>query len=470
MLISISDLFKVDREKFDRTGAFNAILGADSELFVDPALVFKSKLPEFKSSKEKINNYFSNILLLLKTSEKKNDKFWREAVKLMTIPETKGLSIGYSDDKSDGNGIGSTLAKRIIEDAELIIATSKNNTYFFELLGLFEKGMGADRISDMIIHILLTNFEEYSKRICEDLEIDYETKCKTPNGSQIVILPQELLTNLPHSKRVFQSEISDESVRNVLNTEIGKSWKDAFSKEDSSEIDKHEVLNAFATNPVLFEAFVNEYITSQVYSYNFKGDPEGELSWYHEAKEIIHKKSKLYLKKSSNMNLDDTSLVDKVQTMCSIFKDLVENNGLDSLFYKDTTSDERTPKNEKAIQLVFYGICYFFCTQNNIDLTPESNTGSGPVDFKCSTGNEKVVIEVKKTLHSRLEHGYFVQLEKYKKSEKTDKGIFLLVIMDGKTSVDNYNKFKNKISNTQPKDLKSEIVYINAQKKKSASK
>lgn len=40
---SISDYLSIDATIFEKTGAFNAILGVDSKLFVDPPLVYKSK-------------------------------------------------------------------------------------------------------------------------------------------------------------------------------------------------------------------------------------------------------------------------------------------------------------------------------------------------------------------------------------------------------------------------------------------
>ncbi|MGX7245822.1 hypothetical protein ACWOC1_13345 [Enterococcus quebecensis] len=469
MLASISDLLNVERTEFELTGAFNAILGADSELFVDPALIFNTDILEFTNAKEKITDYFSGVLKLIRRSNQRDDKFWRTAIQMVTIPEVKGLSIGYSSESSDGNGIGKTLAKKIIEDANLIINESENDIYFFELLGLFEKGLGADRISDMIIHIMLDDFQNYSKRICDELGVNYEEKCLTSEGNHIIIIPQSLLTNLPHSTRVFKSEVTDESVRETLNVAIGKSWRDAFTKENSSEVDKHAVLESFASNPEIFEAFILDYLNTKTHTYNFSTDPDGEFLWYHETQETVKNSLDKYKKEADLIDKNDTNLKDKVIIMCDIFKDLVENNGLDSLFYKDSISNVRNSKNEKAIQLVFYGVSHFFCKQNNIDLTPESNTGRGPVDFKCSLGNEKILIEVKKTIHSRLEHGYFTQLEEYKKSEKTKEAIFLLVIVDGKKSIDNLNKFKEKVSNAE-KGKYSKIIYINAQKKASASK
>lgn len=68
---SISDHLKIDSKIFESTGAFNAILRIDSKLFVDPPLVYKSKIPEFSNAKEKVHKYFNNIMLLVRASKKK---------------------------------------------------------------------------------------------------------------------------------------------------------------------------------------------------------------------------------------------------------------------------------------------------------------------------------------------------------------------------------------------------------------
>lgn len=52
-------------------------------------------------------------MILVRMSKKKNDKFWKRAIKLMTIPETKGISIGYSTKQGNGNGIGKELSKKL---------------------------------------------------------------------------------------------------------------------------------------------------------------------------------------------------------------------------------------------------------------------------------------------------------------------------------------------------------------------
>lgn len=331
---------------------------------------------------------------------------------------------------------------------------------------MFEDNIGSDRISDLIINILKKEFVSYTKRIFEELKIDYEKSSILPTGENMILIPKEFLSNLPHAEFTFKNEISDESVRDYFNADISASWKDAFDKANDN-FSKEDVLSTFLKHPDIYDSFIKDYLSTQVYTYNFEKDPDGEVLWYEETKQVIYNTKENYDPLVNKLKDGKKDIFEKAQLMCQLFKDLVENNKLSDLFYKESYVD---PKKEDAIQLVFYGVSYFFSQVHGIDLTPESNTGRGPVDFKVSAGSDKVLIEVKKTIHSKLQHGYFEQLEEYKKSEKTNMAIFLVIILEGDTSEKNLRKFKDRISNTATAELKSEIVYVDARKKKSASK
>lgn len=48
-----------------------------------------------------------------------------------------------------------------------------------------------------------------------------------------------------------------------------------------------------------------------------------------------------------------------------------------------------------------------YCEVNNLDISPETDTGNGPIDFKISKGfNDKINIEMKLSTNTKLLHGY----------------------------------------------------------------
>jgi hypothetical protein len=66
--LSISDYLKIAPFKFSSTGAFDAVLDVDSLLFLDPLLLRKTRVPEFKASYAKVETRFKAIGKLLKHS------------------------------------------------------------------------------------------------------------------------------------------------------------------------------------------------------------------------------------------------------------------------------------------------------------------------------------------------------------------------------------------------------------------
>jgi len=110
----------------------------------------------------------------------------------------------------------------------------------------------------------------------------------------------------------------------------------------------------------------------------------------------------------------------------------------------------------------------YYCKINGFDISPESNTGIGPVDFKVSKGTDKTVIEIKLTSNSETLHGFEVQIEEYAKSEETDKKIFLLVD-NGKDSY-RVKQVVDKFNERQARGEKpADVVFIDARPKESAS-
>jgi hypothetical protein len=72
--------------------------------------------------------------------------------------------------------------------------------------------------------------------------------------------------------------------------------------------------------------------------------------------------------------------------------------------------------------MLFFVVASSYCSANNLDLTPEAETGRGPVDFKISSGNHgRLLVEVKLSTSSRLLSGYTTQLELYKKGKAVER-------------------------------------------------
>ena len=145
---------------------------------------------------------------------------------------------------------------------------------------------------------------------------------------------------------------------------------------------------------------------------------------------------------------------------------MVENNGLWKFFH----NYDGTHKNEAFSQLLFFTIANSYCESNNLDLSPESNAGIGPVDFKISKGfHDKINVEMKLSTNKLL-HGFKTQLPLYDKAEKTNSSIFFIIKLykEDDDKIKKVFDYKNKYETVYNK--LPNIIVIDATKKKSASK
>lgn len=168
MLNLLSNLLKVGN-KLEILGVFDPILDLDSNYFINIKRLKDSTIPEFAGAYEKVNARFEQIGRLLAASTKPNDKMYRTALSMFDFPEVNGICLGYSNSKT-GSGMGEKLRDQIVGDAKQIIDAGVRDPEIFHLAGLFERGVGPDRLSDMIACII-------KMKSCHTLE-EFIKKCR----------------------------------------------------------------------------------------------------------------------------------------------------------------------------------------------------------------------------------------------------------------------------------------------------
>lgn len=206
MAISFTDEYKINKNEFLSTGAFDVILDVDSRLFIDLALLDLCEVYEFKDAREKVEKYFADIITLLKHSKIKNDMFWKRADRLLTFKELTGTCFGYSHYGTSGNSIGQVLRETILYTIKELISVGETDPSIFELLGVFQEGIGADRISDLLTFILTEEIYKFTDRVVSQFGLgdttikynnqSYQICINKYNSKAVLLVPSSLLSPL----------------------------------------------------------------------------------------------------------------------------------------------------------------------------------------------------------------------------------------------------------------------------------
>ena len=333
--------------------------------------------------------------------------------------------MGYSNKGTDGNGIGGKLSMQLANSAMDIIQAGIEDPVIFELMPFFEENIGSDRISDMTIALLFSNFIDYSQRITKELGIDSkiftknEQKFELPayKNHPIVFIPISILCDLPiaHSWEDIDRVCSyNEALRRRISSLIGVNWK------QMTKLNKRKIKEILLGNIEVFKEVVNYFKNKQSVPYNYKNDKLGLFSCIEAAEKSV-KESPLDLQ--SLLPITSDNIFSVVEKICLKYKELIENNGLYELLY----DNKNIRKPERAAQLLLYSIADAYCAAYDLDLNREVNNGVGALDFKISKGyNAKVCVEVKYSTNDIIK-GYNCQLPTYNKAEKSERSILLVV-------------------------------------------
>jgi hypothetical protein len=149
MATRLSTFLGVTPTSLKRHGVFDALIGIDSLLFVDPLLLKGLRIPELKGSRKHFEAYFRDVLFLLAKSKKPNDVAWEEAKWRLVFRETAGISLGYGTSSGNGRGIGPALGGQLLQRASEIVGLGITDPEIFELLALFVEASNNGRRGEM---------------------------------------------------------------------------------------------------------------------------------------------------------------------------------------------------------------------------------------------------------------------------------------------------------------------------------
>lgn len=161
------------------------------------------------------------------------------------------------------------------------------------------------------------------------------------------------------------------------------------------------------------------------------------------------------------LKMDEDELYSWLLTEIESFKHQVEEKGL----WRSLKGE-----SEKHFQRVFEAVLGRTSELYDVDISPETSTGNGIVDFKFSQGNgSKICVELKLSQNQNVLNGLLHQLPQYQRGEGANKGIY--VVLDSGNPSKSYcqlieciEKYKSSGQST------NHIILIDATEKLSASK
>lgn len=452
--------------KLDSFGVFDPDLEADSHFFINLQRLKQTKVPEFIHSYEKIKKYFRQIIKLLQVAKRQDssDRFYRRAIDLFQFSEVNGICLGYAKGPA-GAGFGRKLREEVIHAAYDIVKHGIIDPEFFELLPLFEKNVGADRLSDMIATLIQEDIEAYTRRINRDLRIDASSypKCVFQGGllknpykkDNVLLLPTDILQKLPvvRSWEDIDDVISsNEAIRLEMNEAVAKEWR-----KQTAEMKKTYLKGLIFCNPTVFHRVVSAYRqeTAEPFTPN--------LDFGYQLKKL----SQLWamsLQRFENHGGWCEAQTSKEAALAILggVKECIENHrGWEGI--RRAASGSR----EKVVQTFIQLAADMYNRDNYWDISREPDAGRGPVDFKISRGADKTVIEVKLSTNSQYMHGFTTQIQEYAKAEQTENMVYVFIDLGNPKKAERLQQTHDQefnCGNNPP-----ELIIIDASEKKSAS-
>ena len=445
------------------------ILNSDTKLFIDPLLLWKSQNPKIISEgRIAVETCFQNVIGLLDISQAEGDAAWKGAYEALNLDERAETSLGFGSAGTSGSSRPPKLRNAVLRTAKEIITLGEKNPAMIPLMGLFETGVGPDTLSDMTTNFLLPTLAGITEKFClangvpvQQFGTRYVDRYLPANpyhpNVPVILVPRDLLRDLPLAADwadVSRVILEVREIRDAVNRMFGNFAKATIAQK------KAAIRRAAFSSPTLLKKLIKA-VAAASESYDEMADLDG----YYQFRKILTEDPESFRDRLvAPATKDSASLIQTVSDIIAQFQVMVENNNMWELLWNGSVV-----RHERASQLLFFAVANVMCAVNNVDISPETNSGGGPVDFKFSTGYRgRVLVELKLSTGSVV-HGYKTQLEIYKTASDTRDAVF--VIMDIGRMGRKLRAIEHLKQAAEARgERASEIVVIDARRQSSASR
>jgi hypothetical protein len=462
---------------------FDPLLNEDTKLYVDPFLIFLETDSSWANAHARLMRFFDVAMKMLAESGfNRTAPLFRKAQSLLLFPEPPEFCLGVSKKSVLGAGSAKGLQAGMIEGAAVAIDQGIESLRHFEELALFGGQIGPDRIGDITCNVLKQEFIEYTQNVAIRHGVPLR-RVNVRNAawdetrrqwvSQIVELPLNPVATAQAGYPIGVLLTPERFLRRTPNIDPEDFWEFAWSVEGSqlkadfnyeiaTSVDRETIIRLARRRRRLLSQYLDHLAGSPKRPYDVNADPDLIVKRADFGTAVASLGDGLATPRSED------ELITFTRAVIDNFRACVEKKGPGSLLWVDGK-----PRQERHAQALFYTSAHLTCMDRDIDLTPEAETGRGPVDFKLSHGHSvRTLVEVKLAKSSTFWKNLENQTPIYLRAEGLKAGFFVVIQYTDKDCGDDFVKKAKEIGRrvAEQNDIAFEVVFVDARVKESASK
>jgi hypothetical protein len=443
--------------------------------------MFKETDPLWAAAEATLIQFFNAALHHVAASRSKGlpaDVY--KASTMLSFPEPAAFCLGYGKNTIHGSGSARGMGEAMLGAANSAIEAGIRNIDDFGQLMIFGGGMGCDRISDMTCNILMSSFITYTQAVATrhgipvtDFSVAHATydyvrhrwttdrvalptnPCWT--GTPVLLTPKRFLDELPG--------LDDAAFWDWVVSSQGEQLRNDLGILVADNVDRHEIIRRARRRVTLRDKF------GRMYAANLRDHPPTAYDTEADSnlKVVPFQLAQQYVDGITwHPPEQDPDFCAFVFSLAEEFSRLVEDSGLWRSFW-----DGSRKRDETAAQMLFRGAVTMLCKRLNIDVSPETNAGVGPVDFKFSQGwSKRSVVEIKFASNSKFWDNLAEQPPAYMEAEDCRCGVFLVVQHSDRdceaTFTDHARQEVQRVADQRGLDYR--VVFMDVRPKLSASK
>jgi hypothetical protein len=420
-----SDTFDVGPSTLDEYGAFDISIVNDLPLFIDPFLLFHSEKDEYRVLHEQIIEY----LIFLRDRSAAGPVSDGQLHNWYCFPEVKQNWFGFSLVGNGGSGLGMDFARELHANLNVIFTNFGDEkiteSSHLEKVCLVSDGVGRDNISDFVTNLIQDYLCRYTEKFA-DAHLDrryirkvwvnrasfnYTTESwerrqyQLPfvNGDHVLLTPKDMLTrdetwinrtDLLSRFEDIPTAIPDGSLRaavtNYFELELSRRPRKHLH---ATQKDRYAAAAATIRKyPDLIDYYIKlkEIHGEDAVDLSSEKVLATELFFSKRLREILKP-----VLETTDFYKTGFGTYGEAHVRLAYLKHVIEDMDGWRIFYLDGQPIGKERDVQILYRLVWFG--------TSSTLTPEANSGRGPVDFNVGRSREKNLVELKLASNTKLE-------------------------------------------------------------------